>query len=52
MVHSGDFDLIVLDEISIALWYDDIDVQTVIAGFESRAIVPASSLQVATPNRS
>ena len=37
MMQSGDFDLIVLDEINIALRYDYLDIQAVIAGLESRA---------------
>ena len=37
MMSSGDFDLIVLDEINIALRYDYLDVQKVIAGLEARA---------------
>lgn len=37
MMQSGDFDLIVLDEINIALRYDYLDIEAVIAGLESRA---------------
>lgn len=37
MMESGDFDLIVLDEINIALRYDYLDVQEVIAGLDKRA---------------
>ena len=37
MMESGDFDLIVLDEINIALRYDYLDVDAVIAGLEKRA---------------
>jgi cob(I)alamin adenosyltransferase len=37
MLASGDFDLIVLDEINIALRYDYLDVHTVIAGLDARA---------------
>ena len=37
MMESGDFDLIVLDEINIALRYDYLDVGAVIAGLEKRA---------------
>ena len=37
MMQSGDFDLLVLDEINIALRYHYLDVQEVIAGLESRA---------------
>ena len=37
MMSSGEFDLIVLDEINIALRYDYLDVQAVIGGLESRA---------------
>ena len=37
MMESGDFDLIVLDEINIALRYDYLDVQAVIDGLEKRA---------------
>lgn len=37
MMQSGDFDLIVLDEINIALRYDYLDVAAVIEGIDSRA---------------
>ena len=37
MMKSGDFDLLVLDEISIALRYDYLDVQAVINALEDRA---------------
>lgn len=37
MMSSGDYDLIVLDEINIALRYDYIDVMTVIEDLKSRA---------------
>lgn len=37
MMASGDFDLIVLDEINIALRYDYLDVGDVLAGLKSRA---------------
>ena len=37
MMMSDDFDLIVLDEINIAMRYDYLDVAAVIAGLESRA---------------
>lgn len=37
MMASGAFDLIVLDEINIALRYDYLDVQAVIAGLRARA---------------
>lgn len=37
MMESGDFDLIVLDEINIALRYDYLDVRAVIDGLEKRA---------------
>ncbi len=37
MMGSGDFDLIVLDEINIALRYDYLDVDAVIAGLDARA---------------
>lgn len=37
MMESGDFDLIVLDEINIALRYDYLDVQEVIAGLDKRS---------------
>ena len=37
MMQSGDFDLIVLDEINIALRYDYLNVQAVIEGLKSRA---------------
>ena len=36
MMNSGDFDLIVLDEINIALRYDYLDVADVIAGLDQR----------------
>ena len=36
MMTSGDYDLIVLDEINIALRYDYLDVQAVIAGLDAR----------------
>jgi cob(I)alamin adenosyltransferase len=36
MMQSGEFDLIVLDEINIALRYDYLDVQAVIKGLDSR----------------
>ena len=37
MMESGDYDLIVLDEINIALRYDYLDVRAVIEGLEHRA---------------
>lgn len=37
MMQSGDFDLIVLDEINIALRYDYLDVDAVIDGLKSRS---------------
>ncbi len=37
MMKSGEFDLIVLDEINIALRYDYLDVEAVIKGLDSRA---------------
>jgi cob(I)alamin adenosyltransferase len=37
MMKSGDFDLIVLDEINIALRYDYLDIDLVIRGLDSRA---------------
>jgi cob(I)alamin adenosyltransferase len=37
MMQSGDFDLIVLDEINIALRYDYLDVQAVIDGLKARS---------------
>ncbi len=37
MMASGDFDLIVLDEINIALRYDYLDINDVLAGLEGRA---------------
>ncbi|WP_299413625.1 cob(I)yrinic acid a,c-diamide adenosyltransferase [uncultured Sulfitobacter sp.] len=36
MMESGDYDLIVMDEINIALRYDYLDVANVIAGLEAR----------------
>jgi len=36
MMSSGDYDLIVLDEINIALRYDYLDVQDVLAGLQAR----------------
>jgi cob(I)alamin adenosyltransferase len=38
MMASGDFDLIVLDEINIALRYDYLTVADVLAGLEARAL--------------
>ena len=37
MMESGDFDLVVLDEINIAMRYDYLDVQTVIDGLKARS---------------
>jgi cob(I)alamin adenosyltransferase len=37
MMQSGDYDLIVLDEINIALRYDYLDVQAVIEGLKARS---------------
>ena len=37
MMASGDYDLIVLDEINIALRYDYLSVETVLAGLEARS---------------
>lgn len=37
MMESGDFDLVVLDEINIALRYEYLDVKKVIEGLEARA---------------
>ena len=37
MMESGDFDLIVLDEINIALRYDYLDIHTVIDGLKARS---------------
>ncbi|MEM7432600.1 MAG: cob(I)yrinic acid a,c-diamide adenosyltransferase [Pseudomonadota bacterium] len=37
MMSSGEYDLIVLDEINIAMRYDYLSTETVIAGLESRA---------------
>lgn len=37
MMRSGDYDLIVLDEINIALRYDYLDVQAVIEGLKARS---------------
>lgn len=37
LLQSGDYDLVVLDEINIAMRYDYLDVDTVIAGVQSRA---------------
>ena len=36
MMESGDFDLVVMDEINIALRYDYLDIQKVIEGLEGR----------------
>ena len=36
MLQSGDFDLVVLDEINIVLRYDYLDVQDVLAGLDAR----------------
>ena len=37
MMQSGDFDLVVLDEINIAMRYDYISVSDLLAGLEKRA---------------
>jgi cob(I)alamin adenosyltransferase len=37
MMASGDYDLLVLDEVNIALRYDYLSVETVIAGLEARS---------------
>ena len=37
MMHSGEFDLIVLDEVNIALRYEYLDIHEVIAALEGRA---------------